>query len=227
MTIKGLESSKFFTKFDVDFLKLLGYKDIEVDTFDHHRTEEICLGDGVFLVGTVADCGHEWKCPKYFVSDRECHEACLSERDVMSAMLNYKHDAYVNSSLDDGCVPDYFRPWEFSALFGGVHTKNADGKEGVVQAKRWQKFTTDLGYAVVFSENGRRVKIAKNKFDTDDVLPKSLPAYSKWETVKDGDGEPLTASLGKIFEFGSMSTAERTRELNLIIKGLVKRLNGR
>jgi hypothetical protein len=145
----------------------------------------------------------------------------------MSAMLNYKHDAYVNSSLDDGCVPDYFRPWEFSALFDGVHTKNADGKEGVVQAKRWQKFTTDLGYAVVFSENGRRVKIAKNKFDTDDVLPKSLPAYSKWETVKDGDGEPLTASLGKIFEFGSMSTAERTRELNLIIKGLVKRLNGR
>lgn len=213
-----IKESKFFTAADLKILRALGFRDLEVEVDTEGESEEIALGDGQYLVGEQGDLG-----TSYYVMDRDCHEAFTHGETSIMALAHYQASSLTHYNYDE--IPDYFWWWELREIF---YRKN--NKKGV-SAKRFQRYRDELGMAVVFSADCKKVKIAKNKFSKYDKdgcycpLPDELPAFDEWETIKDDAGKPLVANCAKVFE--SSSFAEETRALNILLKKFYKRINGK
>ena len=212
-----IKKSKFFTATDLKILRALGFSKPEVEP-DDGNSEEIALGDGQYLVGEQGDLG-----VSYFVIDRDCHESFIHGETAIMALAHYESSSLTHYS--DAEVPDYFWWWEVRELY--YRRNNNKG----VSAKRFQKYRDDLGMAVVFSADQKKVKLAKNKFYTHNEdwsynpLPGKLPAFDEWETVTGKDGKPLEADCENVF--APRSFIEQTRSLNLLLKQFYARLNGK
>ena len=211
-----IKNSKFFTNADLKILRALGFSKPEVETDTEGESEEIALGDNQYLVGERGDLG-----TSYFVIDRDCHEAFTHGELAIMALGHYQLSSLTHYSYDE--IPDYFWPWELREIF---YRKNR--KQGV-SAKRFQRYTTEPGMAVVFSADCKRMKLAENKFPKYDKdgrycpLPDELPAFDEWEAIKDKEGKPLVANCAKVFEPSSF--ADEARALNILLKQFYKRIN--
>ena len=213
----NIKESKFFTAADLKILRALGFSKLEVEP-DDGNSEEIAIGDGQYLVGEQGDLG-----VSYFVIDRDCHESFTHGETAIMALANYESSILTHYS--DADVPDYFWWWEVRELY--YRMNNDKG----VSAKRFQKYRDDLGMAVVFSADLKKVKLAKNKFYMHNEdwsynpLPDKLPAFDEWEAIKDKKGKPLVADCTEVFE--SSSFTEQARALNILLKKFYARLNGK
>ena len=189
----NIKESKFFTQRDLDLLKALGYKNPTVEAYND-KTEEIDLGEGVFLLANVAPCG----LPHYWVRDCGCNDRYLSERDVLGAIFRYQHEGmYQRNYHDSKRIPVYVETW----------------------AKYYVSENVTKFFALV--TDGKKLKIAIDPFKGEYPEPETLPEYNKWETAKDKDGNPLEISLGnKIFGESGWTGKERTRLLNIKLKKL-------
>ena len=226
-----IKNSKFFTQKDIKLLKSLGYSDPTVEEYSE-KTEEINLGEGVFLLANVAPCG----VPQYWVRDCECNDYYLSERDVLGAIFHFHHGDMVQRNYHDkpNCIPDFFRPWEVSAMHCtfSVNRELAkrnhsevfkESKRIPVYAESWKKIYVSEKVTKFFAlvTDGKKLKIAIDPFKGEYPEPETLPEYDKWETANDKDGKPLEISLGsKIFGESGWPSVERTRLLNIKVKKL-------
>jgi hypothetical protein len=212
------KTASFFIAADLKILRALGFRDLEVNVDTEGESEEIALGDNQYLVGERGDLG-----TSYYVIDRDCHEAFTHGETSIMALAHYQSSSLTHYNYDE--IPDYFWMWELREIF---YRKN--NKKGV-SAKRFQRYRDELGMAVVFSADCKKVKIAKNifsKYDKDGCycpLPDELPAFNEWEAIKDKDGKPLVANCANVFK--SRSFVEQTRALNILLKKFYKRINGK
>ena len=226
----NIKESKFFTQRDISLLKALGYKNPTVETYNA-KTEEIDLGEGVFLLANIAPCG----LPHYWVRDCECNDRYLSERDVLGAIFRYHHeDMYQRNYHDSKRIPDFFRPWEVNNLLCtfSVNRELAkrnpsavfnDSKRIPVYVESWTTYYVSENVTKFFAlvTDGKKLKIAIDPFKGEYPEPETLPEYNKWEPAKDKDGNLLEISLGnKIFGNSGWTGKERTRLLNIKVKKL-------
>jgi len=220
----NIKESKFFKQGDIDLLKTLGYKNPKVEKCSD-ETEEIDLGNGVFLIADVAPCGLS----HYWVSDRECNDRYLSERDTFGAMFHYRKQNMVQKNYpgNPDRIPDYFRPWEVSNLFCKFIVTRELPKRIPVYAEGWTEYHVSGNVTKFFAlvTDGKKLKIAIDPFKGEYPDLYSLPKYDKWETAKDTDGKPLEISLGnKIFGESGWTGEERARLLNIKVKKLDDRV---
>ena len=214
----NIKESKFFTNADLKILRALGFSKPEVEVDTEGKSEEIALGDNQYLVGEKGDLG-----VSYFVIDRDCHEAFTHGETAIMALAHYESSSLTNYNYDE--IPDYFWKWELREIF--FRKNNNKG----VSAKRFQTYRDELGMAVVFSADCKKMKLAKNKFSTYNKdwsynpLPDTLPDFDEWETLTDKEGKPLEADCTEVFE--PRAFAEQSRSLNILLKQFYKRLNGK
>lgn len=211
-----IKDSKYFTTRDLKVIRALGYGTPEVNG-DWRNSEEIYLGDSTYLVAKRDDFGDT----VYFVNDHECHECYRTATSAVMAMAHYVEGNMVEYS--DSPIPDWFWPHDLHSICVRHH----QGKN--VHVKRFQKYYSDLGNAVVISGDCKRIKIAVNKFSEWDSneeffqpLPEEMPSFDEWESVIGKDGKPLEASCEEILNLHSYE--EQSRAINIILKGLRDRI---
>lgn len=209
----NINKSEFFKQSDLDLLKLMGVKNPRVET-RCEGIEQISLGHGNYLLGS-ASMGLNY----YYVFDEPCRDSYLSERSVMGAIFRYNNEDMRRRPWREHpeFIPDYFRPWEVSALF----TKMNDKTGPRIYATRGTDIHangTVYHFTAIIAPT--KMKFAVDPYG-DDPFPDVLPPYNKWETALDAKtGKPLEISLGNIFKANSQGWTEKCRALNIAYQKL-------